>query len=168
MSCYLIAKILVFKGGSKSLRHGLVLMQLNGQTYPAVLTPGTGGVSTFTAAVPAPLIASLSTGSPYPVVVNYAPDTPGFAAPVPPFSFNLPVGLAASSITQTVTPATPAANAPVTVAGTITAPAGITPTGTVTVTVSPFVHLCLKQCCPLIGRLLLSARLLTCKHIPSG
>ena len=51
-------------------------------------------------------------------------------------------GTSPTSVTQTVTPGNPAANAPVTVNGTITSPAGTTPTGTITVTVSPPIRLC--------------------------
>ncbi len=113
-----------------------MIMQLNGQTYPAVVTPGTGGTTAFTATVPAPAIPSSVAGSPYPVVVNYAPDSSAFVAPVPPYSFNLPVGPATTTVTQTVTPTSPVVNTNLAVAGNIASSNGLPPAGTLTITVS--------------------------------
>ena len=101
------------------------MLQLNGNTYPAVVHPGSGATTTFTAAVPAPAIPS-SVAGPYPVVVNYTPDTSAFAAPVPPFSFNLLVGPATTTITQTVTPISALLGSNLTVAGVIASSNGAT------------------------------------------
>lgn len=117
------------------LKHNGVVLQLNGNTYPAVVSPGTGAATTFTATVPAPAIPSSVVG-PYPVVVNYTPDSTAFAAPVPPFSFNLPVGPATTTITQTVTPTTAAVGSNLTVSGTIASSNGAAPQGILTITVS--------------------------------
>ena len=125
------------------LADALVFMQLNGQTYPAVLTPGTGS-TTFTATVPAPAIPSSVTGTPYPVVVNYTPDNPAFAAPVPPYSFPLTVGPATTTVTQTVTPTSPVVSTSLTVAGTIASSNGLPPAGTLTITVST-AHFCFSR-----------------------
>ncbi|CAL5220002.1 g1945 [Coccomyxa viridis] len=114
---------------------GVVTLALNGNTYPAVVTPGSGATTTFTAAVPAPAIPS-SVAGPYPVVVNYTPDSTAFAAPVPPFSFNLPVGPATTTITQTVTPTSAVLGSNLTVAGVIASSNGATPAGTLTITVA--------------------------------
>ncbi len=115
--------------------HNGLMLQLNGITYPAIVTPGTGAITTFTATVPAPAVPSSVMGM-YPVVVNYTPNSPAFAAPVPPFSFNLPVGPATTTITQTVTPTTAAVGSNLTVAGTIASSNGAAPQGTLTITVS--------------------------------
>ena len=112
-----------------------LFMQLNNAVYPAVVTPGTGGTTTFTATVPAPAIPSSVSGSAYPVTVNYTPD-PTFAAPVPPYSFPLSVGPATTVVTQTVTPSNPMVNTNLTVAGTIASSNGLPPSGTLTITVS--------------------------------
>ena len=118
------------------LRHDAVLLQLNGNTYPAVVTPGTGATTTFAATVPAPATPTSVSGATYPVVVNYTPDSPAFAAPVPPFSFILPVGPATTTITQTVTPTSAVVGSNLTVAGTIASSNGAAPQGTLTITVS--------------------------------
>ena len=71
----------------------------------------------------------------------------GATAPIASFATDLTVvgggggGSGATTVTQTVTPSNPAANAPVTVNGTITSPPGTTPTGTITFTVSFSVRL---------------------------
>ena len=104
---------------------------------------------TFSYMVPAPANA----GS-YAVTSAYTPNPgnslgPGNSGPTP-ITVTAPSGpTSPTTITQTVTPPNPAANAPVTVNGTIATTSGITPSGTVTITVSIF-HLfdmcmCLRQ-----------------------
>lgn len=94
--------------------------------------------NTFSYMVPAPANAGT-----YAVTSAYTPNPgnslgPG-ASGSTPITVTAPSGpTTPTTITQTVTPTNPAANAPVTVNGTIATTGGTTPSGTVTITVSAF------------------------------
>ena len=72
------------------------ILQGAGQSIgPLTLTTSGTSTSTFTTPLTAP-----DTPSTYPVTVNYTPNNPAFGAPTPPYSFNLPVGPATTTVTQ--------------------------------------------------------------------
>ncbi len=104
-------------------------MQLNGQTYPAVVSPGTGGTLPHSR----PLSRRLPSHRPWRARPTLSwSTTPPTAPPLPrlchPYSFNLPVGPATTTVTQTVTPTSPVQSAPTsTVAGTIASSNGAAP-----------------------------------------
>lgn len=81
---------------ASQLTFSTALMQVAGQSVgPVTLTPSGPNTSTFTIPLTAP-----GTPSTYPVTVNYTPNNPAFAEPTPPYSFNLPVGPATTTVTQ--------------------------------------------------------------------
>ncbi len=84
---------------------------------------------TFTGTLLAP--AQPSNGTPYPVTVTYAPASPAFVGPTPPYTFPLTVGPATGTVFTTVTPNPVAGTAPVTVSGNITGTNGLPAAGTV-------------------------------------
>ena len=74
----------------------IALMQVAGQSVgPVTLVPTGTSTSTFTAPLTAPGVPAT-----YPVTVTYTPNAPAFAAPPTPYSFNLPVGPATTTVTQ--------------------------------------------------------------------
>ena len=124
--------------------HGGILWLLRNKASPQILSrmPGAdpllAGMLLARTNVAVPMVSSCCPQRLTSVLLTSSMLITGAAAPMASFATNLSVssgGGTPTTITQSVTPTNPAANAPVTVSGTITA-GSTTPSGTVTITVS--------------------------------